>query len=388
MSLKTFLSPEEIEAVMSFDGKSDFLHFSGDTLRLTEVFSWGRLNNCLNTASLPSTDIRLFKEGRSLSYNGSIDLIRETANGATLIHDDIDRKDIELGRVLDAVTGEMGFRTRANLYLSYPETQGFHAHYDTHAFLILQISGKKKWNIYRNQEASPLYVQKHHPTLTEAELSLSEEVLLEEGDVLFVPKGQWHDATAKDGPSVHLTLALFAPTGIDFLDWLTDELREELSCRLDFPWGKNALAAGQEEPDNALKLAIERVAASVNQKLSEKTLAADFLAHGCATISVRDRLHFPQHIESNSCIGDGDSFLLASKTLSYFGFQNDGFVHLVGGELSMAVPSELIPAIDLMTASDGPFALVDLENTCTAGATQELSKFITTLLIYGIIRRV
>jgi hypothetical protein len=53
--------------------------------------------------------------------------------------------------------------------------------------------------------------------------------------VLYIPRGHWHEATAQLEPSLHLTLGLFARTGIDFLTWLVDELRDDVRWRDAFP---------------------------------------------------------------------------------------------------------------------------------------------------------
>jgi hypothetical protein len=53
--------------------------------------------------------------------------------------------------------------------------------------------------------------------------------------VLYIPRGHWHEANAQHEPSLHLTLGIYARTGIDFLTWLVDELREDVRWRDTFP---------------------------------------------------------------------------------------------------------------------------------------------------------
>ncbi|NEQ84623.1 MAG: cupin, partial [Moorea sp. SIO2I5] len=55
------------------------------------------------------------------------------------------------------------------------------------------------------------------------------------GDVLYIPRGHWHYAVALDQPSLHLTLGIHCQTGVDFLDWLVSELRENEAWRESLP---------------------------------------------------------------------------------------------------------------------------------------------------------
>ena len=59
--------------------------------------------------------------------------------------------------------------------------------------------------------------------------------VLEEGDLLYLPRGWWHEAAALDGPSLHLTFGVYRRTGLDLLDALRGELRESEVFREDLP---------------------------------------------------------------------------------------------------------------------------------------------------------
>jgi ribosomal protein L16 Arg81 hydroxylase len=45
-------------------------------------------------------------------------------------------------------------------------------------------------------------------------------VVTEPGDVLYIPRGQFHDARTPEGRSLHVTFAIAPPTGIDVVDLL------------------------------------------------------------------------------------------------------------------------------------------------------------------------
>jgi hypothetical protein len=59
--------------------------------------------------------------------------------------------------------------------------------------------------------------------------------ILEEGGVLYMPRGWWHVACPVDEPSLHLTVGLSHPTGIRMLEWLVSQLKATVETRMDVP---------------------------------------------------------------------------------------------------------------------------------------------------------
>ncbi len=55
------------------------------------------------------------------------------------------------------------------------------------------------------------------------------------GDALHLPRGWWHLVTPVDEPSVHLTIGATQRTGVHFLAWLSEEMRQESVFRKDLP---------------------------------------------------------------------------------------------------------------------------------------------------------
>jgi hypothetical protein len=59
--------------------------------------------------------------------------------------------------------------------------------------------------------------------------------VLEDGDVLYIPRGWQHAAAPVDEPSLHLTVVCHNNTGIDFLRWLQDEMRVNPIVQRELP---------------------------------------------------------------------------------------------------------------------------------------------------------
>lgn len=111
--------------------------------------------------------------------------------------------------------------TGVNMYLTPPNSQGLSRHCDDHCVLVCQIRGVKRWKIYPNPCPWLPRLYEHVDDLlyleVENKLDGCEEVLLREGDILYIPRGFPHEACTiiDDGEtygnaefSLHLTLAI------------------------------------------------------------------------------------------------------------------------------------------------------------------------------------
>lgn len=126
-----------------------------------------------------------------------------------------------------------------NAYASYEQEGAFSAHYDSHDVLILQIHGRKRWWCHGQVDPFPVRTRVFS---SPASLPASEwEGVLEPGDVLFVPRGDVHHAAAFEGEaSVHLTVTLLPPQGIDLLRWIGRRAQRGELARRSIPAGADA----------------------------------------------------------------------------------------------------------------------------------------------------
>lgn len=126
-----------------------------------------------------------------------------------------------------------GIQTAANAYASFGAEAATPAHWDTHDVFAVQLVGRKNWRLYKPTHELPISSQQStgHDALIGATPSL--EVVLEAGDILYVPRGWWHVVEPADSSdTVHLAVGVHAPLFVDYVLWACANLfPNDLSLR-------------------------------------------------------------------------------------------------------------------------------------------------------------
>jgi hypothetical protein len=123
-----------------------------------------------------------------------------------------------------------------NLYLTPASAQGFDPHIDTHEVFALQIDGVKHWRLYGRFAELPLVDDK--VSVPRALLGPPQEVRLEPGDLLYIPRGHAHEAFTTDSASLHLTVGVNIYRWADLLQQaLANVARQDARFRESVPPG-------------------------------------------------------------------------------------------------------------------------------------------------------
>ena len=99
------------------------------------------------------------------------------------------------------------------------------------------------------------------------------EIVMKEGDLLYLPRGRFHDALATDGPSIHLSFAVSEPKGLDYLQLVMDEAVGDAKFREDLPLSEAELPAYFE----MLAARLRDVARAAGTKERGKALRRSFV---------------------------------------------------------------------------------------------------------------
>ncbi|HYZ84002.1 MAG TPA: cupin domain-containing protein [Bryobacteraceae bacterium] len=250
--LQALLNPVSADQFLARDYGRSFVHVRGTPGKFASLLPWPVLNDILEQHRLDPPRLRLTREGkpvppdRYVSYQpnrrksgspiprlNAAALTSELREGATLVLDNVDELHRPIRRLAESLEQTFRVRVQVNSYSGWRTSHGFDLHWDDHDVFILQVAGRKHWKVYGMTRPWPL-ARDSEPAVDPPSEVLWDG-LLEDGDLLYIPRGWWHVATPLDEPTLHLTVGINNPTGIDFLSWFVDRLRDAEVARQDLP---------------------------------------------------------------------------------------------------------------------------------------------------------
>lgn len=162
------------------------------------------------------------------------------ARGASIILNEIEKHNKSLLKIADDLQNLTNGRCQGNLYFSMASHQAFGPHFDLHDVFAIHFEGEKVWNIYENIEKSPI----NHPAFKLSSEDrrkragkIIDQVTLRPGDLLYIPRGQYHDALASKNGAIHIAFGLsyFKPIDMMTTLWekfiINDFMREDIGIR-------------------------------------------------------------------------------------------------------------------------------------------------------------
>ncbi|WP_333669374.1 JmjC domain-containing protein [Acinetobacter guillouiae] len=211
---------------------------------------WDDVDRIVARSDILSQDFKLNFSGRVLDKNEYIEKYEDIGktryrfirnkfykylqDGATVIANKISNEP-EIYKYRRFIEHFSGRPTIASLYLAYGTDSSFRAHWDTRDVFVFQFEGKKKWILYEPNFELPLNHQqsKDMPDYP-CPKSPSMEVILEKGDILYVPRGWWHDPIPLGEPTLHLSIGTYPFYPRDFMNWICNLLPDyKVSARRD-----------------------------------------------------------------------------------------------------------------------------------------------------------
>lgn len=172
------------------------------------------------------------------------------AKGATLVLNETENLTAPLRAVANCLeTSFLGFAS-ANIYCSPGERQAFNSHYDDHEVFAIHIAGEKVWRIYEGRIDNPVGQPAPRPNLQQLHDQSKGKLLFEQvmrpGDMMYLPRGQYHDALASGGMSLHVTFSVFPMNGLALFDLLEAASIRSSQFRDDLP--------NPEQPDGRAQM--------------------------------------------------------------------------------------------------------------------------------------
>ncbi|MBC9823775.1 cupin domain-containing protein [Terrabacter sp. MAHUQ-38] len=255
---------------------------------ILDLFGEDSVDELVSRRGLRAPFVRVARDGRTLgdrefTQGGGVGatvgdqvsddkLLRLFADGSTIVLQGLHRTWGPLIDFTQQLAEELGHPVQANAYVTPSQSTGFSDHYDVHDVFVLQMGGEKRWRLHPPVHTAPLRDEPwtdHRAEVEEAARQPPEhELTLHPGDVLYLPRGWVHSATALGGVSIHVTLGIHVWTRRHVADELvtialaTASRDERVRASLDVtPSGfdRNALVPDVEIVREALVQAMREV---------------------------------------------------------------------------------------------------------------------------------
>lgn len=143
-------------------------------------------------------------------------VLADMRDGGTIILDQLHHREPKLRALCRGLAPEFGHRLQTNLYLTPANGRGFAPHWDNHDVFILQVVGSKHWKIEKQRRVFPGAGDQMGDEGRELRGELM-SFTLNQGDVIYIPRGFVHAAECGAEPSLHITLGVTAIFLEDFL---------------------------------------------------------------------------------------------------------------------------------------------------------------------------
>ena len=255
-----------------------YLHKKKLIKNINDIVSLEILDDMLSKTNIWNKhNFLMMLDQKQISYNDysslSIDISGNTnrpnvnkvqklvSKGASIILNDIEKYNSNLLKIADELQTLTHGRCQGNLYFSMASHKAFGPHFDLHDVFAIHFEGEKIWNIYENIEDTPI----NHPAFVispeervKRAGKLIDQVTLKPGDLLYIPRGQYHDALASENGAIHVAFGLTYFKPIDLMSSIWDKfilnqfMRKDIKSNSSKEELKNMLGKFSKEIENIL----------------------------------------------------------------------------------------------------------------------------------------
>ena len=236
------------------------VHIRGEGQGRPDILNWQRFNEVLAITPYWTEELlKVYFKSRAALRENYCDIaelkpgVSAPANpakvkallglGASLVANHMHRICPEVAAVVSMLEQEFAARVVANAYCSFKGVQAFQTHFDLHDVFALQAEGEKTWHIYETRADAPVAPlppgDEVEKWLTASRGKLLFEAHMKPGDILYLPRGQYHDALTGSRASLHVTFGVAPATGLALFKILESALTRESEFRAYLPDARN-----------------------------------------------------------------------------------------------------------------------------------------------------
>ncbi len=260
LSLDELLHPITPERFMAdYHGRKPLHIPAGEGAPKRAMLDWARFNALLaQTSNWTASRLRMVRDNEPIppehfctpvtDQSGTtlrpapakVEVLLST--GASLIANDIEPLSPDTARLAETLSQAFAASVSANAYCSFGGVQAFGTHFDLHDVFAIHCEGEKTWRLYQSRADSPVAYpvteDRLRPWFGQTRGALMQEVRMKPGDVLYLPRGWYHDALADADPgnaSLHLTYSVTPLYGRIVFGLLENAAMQDPAFRAYFP---------------------------------------------------------------------------------------------------------------------------------------------------------
>jgi bifunctional lysine-specific demethylase and histidyl-hydroxylase NO66 len=257
--------------------RAPLLRQGADPQGFADLFRIADVDHLVTSTALRAPAFRLVRDGKPLpihSYTRNARIgsrpvndladpgrvLDHFAEGATIVLQSLHRYWPPLARFRRDLELILTHPVQVNAYITPPASRGLGVHHDGHDVFVLQVYGRKQWDVYATGDEAGAGQR-----LVSAELA--------PGDALYIPRTFPHAARTAEAASCHLTVGVLTTTWRDLLRRAVDDALSDAAFAEPLPVGF------ADRPDE-LASAVSGRLRSLATRLD--TLDASILAEGAA----------------------------------------------------------------------------------------------------------
>lgn len=243
--------PEGVDTFLRHALGRHALFLDGDRDRFCGVVSWDTVNHLAAFGGLTFPRLRLIQGDQFLDENLYIRrngrgypraLVSETnallRQGALLAIDGLELLHEPVAELCATVESAVQTPVAAELYASWCEGAPRVPQWDDHETLLLQVDGRKEWQLFEPTFSCPIAGCPAPPPAGDARWRGT----LAPGDLLYIPRGWWYHDKAFAEPTLYLALTFQNLRAIDMIGRLLLTAQRQQLLRRDIPSFESAEA--------------------------------------------------------------------------------------------------------------------------------------------------
>lgn len=341
----------------------------------SDLFSSASVDELVADRGLRTPFARMAKEGSVLGsgrFTGSggfgaeigdqLDsdkVLREFADGSTLVLQGLHRTWEPLAEFTRQLIADIGHPIQVNAYITPASSRGFDAHYDVHDVFVIQIAGEKRWTIhepvYRDPLRSDPWSDHKDAVVERSQQTPYLEETFRPGDVLYLPRGWVHSATALGDYTIHLTIGVSAHTRSELAERMISRLSASPGLRAALPMSVDRMTPG------ALQALVREATADLIELLDGDDFADDVAAEAASDFgaAIRAEPVHPLAVIDGARALSADSIVAWRRGLPARVSIAGNHAVIALAKRSISLPVEAAPAIEALAGGD-PLRVGDL----------------------------